>query len=328
MKFSKNPKIVVAGSVNSSRVTLEKLIEHEMNIAGVLGVTPAGAKNVSDYNNLSDIALNHNLKFKYFENINDQDIVRFIKDTNPDLLFVVGLSQLVKKKLLNIPNIGCIGFHPTRLPEGRGRGAVAWLILGKAKGAATFFKLDEGTDSGPIIVQEPFQVYSTDYAGDVIDKIIDAIETALDRELPKIKNGNLEFNEQDHSKATYLGRRRPQDGLINWQNGAEEIHTLIRAVSKPLPGAYTYFNGQKITIQKASIYRNSNRIGVPGRIISIDIKRNILVQTGVEQLLIEDFEGITEEELKVGVSFGLNYEREIQNLKREVESLKKKTNYE
>lgn len=328
MKIKKNPKIVIAGSVNSSRVSLEKMIQHEMNITGVLGLSPSKSKGVSGYNDLGKIADQYNLRFKYFDNINSEDSIDFIKESDPDLLFVVGLSQLVKKPLLGIPSEGCVGFHPTKLPNGRGRGAVAWLVLGEAEGAATFFKLEESMDSGPIIIQEPFDVDDSDYASDVVQKIIQSIQSGLDKALPRIKNGNLNLVEQDHSKATYLGRRRPKDGLINWKNKAKKIHTLLRAVSSPLPGAYTYFKGKKVIINRAALVKKSKFIGVPGRILSIDNEKGVLVQAGENQLLLEEFNGINPEELRVGVSFGLNYEIEFNRLKKEVGMLKEQMNNE
>lgn len=129
MNVPQNPRIILAGSVNSSRRTLEKLVEHGLNVVGVLGLDPAAAKNVSGYNDLSTFAQEQGIDFSYFSKINNPEVVEFVKSKTPDLLFVIGLSQLVKQELLDVPTVGCIGFHPTKLPEGRGRGAIAWIIL-------------------------------------------------------------------------------------------------------------------------------------------------------------------------------------------------------
>lgn len=318
-----NPRIVIAGSVNSSRVTLEKLVEHKMNVTGVLALSPNASNNVSGYVDLSEIAKKNGLEYKYFKAINDQDTIDFVKKCRPDYMFVVGLSQLVKKPLLNIPSTGAIGFHPTKLPKGRGRAAVAWMILGEAPGAATYFMMGEGMDDGPILAQEEFEISNDDYASDIIDKIINKAGACLDRLLPKMKNGSLNGREQKHEYATYLGKRNPEDGLISWNHSAVEIHRLIRAVSDPLPGAYTYFNGTKIIIRKANITSVDKCVGVIGGVLKND-KEGILVQTGNGLLRLTDVIGIEPGTIRVGRKFGINYEKRLNTLQQEINNLKNK----
>lgn len=306
MNSRENPRIILAGSVNSSRKTLEKLFEHQMNVVGVLGLDPAVSGNVSGYNDLKRYTDEAKADFQHFKKINSDEVVSFVRDHKPDYLFVVGLSQLVREPLLSLPAAGCIGFHPTKLPEGRGRGAVAWLILGKAPGAATFFLMGEGMDDGPILAQEEFEVEDGDYARDVIDKITSKIDACLDKLLPQMKAGNLDPVEQDHSKATFLGKRNPEDGIIKWDNSAKEILRLIRAVSEPLPGAFSFINDTKVIIDKASVEKSLSYIGVTGRILKKDSEKGLLVQTGNGLIWLHDFRGISSEEVSTGQKFHSN----------------------
>lgn len=322
----KNPKIALAGSVNSSRLTLQKLIEHNLNICRVLGLDPQFSDHVSGFVDLKPVAELANIPFSYFKKINDPVIAEKLREDKPDFLFVIGFSQMIKKELLNIPKYGCIGFHPTKLPKGRGRGAVAWLILGKAPGAATFFVIDKGMDSGAIIAQQEFSVDDEDYAQDVIDKILIAASYALDDMLPKLKNGQLSFHYQDHSKATYLGKRNPKDGNLDWNKPATELYRLIRAVSSPLPGAYSYYNGQKFTINKASIEYKLSIVGVPGRVLKKDQEKGVLIQTGQGLLWLEKVQGISLDEIKIGRDLGLDFENEFLKLIEEVKNLKRSFN--
>ncbi len=311
MNIKLNPAVVLVGSVNSSRRTLEKLIEHNINVTGVLGLDPEASKNVSGYVDLKPLAENNGIPFQYFSKINSAEAEEFIKDREVDLLFIIGLSQMVLEPLLKIPTSGCVGFHPTRLPQGRGRGAVAWIILGLVQGAATLFHMDEGMDSGPIWVQEPFDTDNDDYAQDVIENIVKAIGTALDRALPDLKNGIFTTQVQDESKASYLAKRSPEDGLINWDWPADEIYRLIRAVSRPLPGAYTYAGTDRLRIFKASLSTINNHLGIPGRVIISDEVHGIHVQTGNGLLKLDDFEGVDHDKLRVGYSLGLKVEKEL-----------------
>ena len=318
-----NPKIILVGSVNSSRKTLEKLIEHEMNVVAVLGLNPEVSANVSGFADLRILSEANNIAFRYFSKINESEITEFVASKQPDLMFVIGLSQLVKAPLLEIPKNGAIGFHPTRLPEGRGRGAVAWIILGQVKGAATFFKMDEGMDSGAIWAQEDYEVGEKDNATTVVNQIVNAIGIALDHVLPELKKGHFITVEQDETKATYLGKRNPEDGNINWNDSAIDIDRLIRAASKPLPGAYTYLGNQKVIIWKAAISSITNHLGVRGRIVIAD-ERGINIQTGKGLLKIESIEGIDSDKLKVGVTLGFQFEKEYFKMLERVAILEQK----
>lgn len=318
----KNPRIVLAGSVNSSRKTLEKLIQYNMDIAGVLALSPEVSENVSGYVDLGKIAEVNNLNFKYFKHINSDDTREFVRSCRPDYMFVIGLSQLVKKTLLDIPKIGSVGFHPTRLPEGRGRAAVAWLILGEAKGAATYFLMGEGMDDGPILAQEEFEVSREDYASDVIDKIMEKADDCLDKLLPAMKKGVVNSSPQQHEHATFLGKRNPEDGLIDWSDSAEEIHKLIRAVSAPLPGAYTYFGDTKIVVKRAELLFENNHTGVTGGLLKSD-KKGVLVQTGEGLLRLTEISGLNLADLRVGKKLGLDFEQKFISLQKEIEEFKK-----
>ncbi len=303
MKLPKKPRIILAGSVNSSLLTLKKLLEHNCNLVGVLALSPDRSKNVSGFQDLKPFAEKYNVPSVHFDKINEAAVYQFVEQKQPDLLFVIGLSQMVREPLLGLAKFGNVGFHPTRLPEGRGRGAVAWMILGKAKGAATFFLLDEGMDSGPILGQKDFEVEEHDYASDIIEKIKLAISEVLDYILPEMNKGLLELKPQDHSRATYLGRRKPKDGLINWDQPWDEVYRLIRATAPPLPGAYSYWKEGQLLIYRATPADPKKYIGVPGRIIAIEEKR-ILVACREGAIWLEDFSAASSDNFRVGADLG------------------------
>lgn len=324
--ITENPKVILIGSVNSSRKTLEKLIEHQLDVVAVLGLHPDAAANVSGYCDLKALSEQHNIPFQYFTKVNESEIVEYAKSKNPDLIFVVGLSQMIREELLSIPKYGLIGYHPTRLPEGRGRGAIAWIILGKVQGAASFFKMDEGMDSGSIWSQANYDVNETDDATTVVQQILKAIEKALDAVLPNLKKGIFMTTPQDESKATYLGKRNPEDGHIDWNQPASEIHRLIRATTQPLPGAYTYLGTRKVIIWNASVSTITNHLGVIGRIVIAD-DSGVHIQTGDGLLTIENTEGIDLADFKVGQTLGFNFEKEYFKLLDKIQSIENNIQY-
>lgn len=285
MKINSNPKIAIAGSVNSSLQTLKKLAEHNINVVHVLALNPEKGTQVSGYKDLKVTADELGYSSSYFSKINAPEVYEELKYKDVDLFFVVGLSQMVKEPLLSLAKAGNVGFHPTRLPEGRGRGALAWLILGEVKGAATFFLLEEGMDSGDILGQQSFEVTHNDYVEDVLEKIKSAIDKVLDDLLPVLNKGLLVTKKQDHSNATFLGVRRPKDGQIDWSKTSFEVRKLIRATSAPLPGAFSRFNNHKVIVWKAQEYNQYK--GVPGRIIDI-VDEKLVVSCGEGALLLEE----------------------------------------
>jgi methionyl-tRNA formyltransferase len=304
--------IGLIGAVKSSEIVLLSLIKHKFNIVGVLGFNPENKANVSGWIDLKKTSGKHNISYSDYQKINDEKHIEWMKSRKPDILFAVGFSQLLSKEWLDMPKLGCIGFHPTCLPQGRGRAPLAWLILEEQAGAASFFLMGEGADDGPIFIQEPFDVESDDDAFSVENKICNAIEIALDKWLPKLKAGEWNPVSQDETLASWYGKRTPSDGIINWNMSAYSIDKLIKASSKPHPGAYTFFNDKKIFIWKSSIEEKLFIKGVIGRIL-LQQNAKYLIQCGEGLLWIDDIEG--DESLKIGDKLGYNIEKEIYELK-------------
>lgn len=145
------------------------------------------------------------------------------------------------------------------------------MILREKTSAVTMFFIDEGMDSGDIIVQEPFEIGENDYAEDLDKKGLDALGRAIKKVSIMIREGNVNRTPQDHSKATYLLMRRPEDGEIDWSQPIEDIQLLIRAVSRPFPGAFSYYDGKiKVVIWRADIQPNEKYIGMNGQIANVD----------------------------------------------------------
>jgi methionyl-tRNA formyltransferase len=321
------PRLVVAGAVVSTRRILECLLRHEANVVGVLGLEAAAAPRTSGYRRLDDLADAAGIPYADFRNVNDPESVALLRRWEPDLLFAVGLSQLVRREVLDLPRLGCVGFHPTWLPEGRGRAPLAWLTWEARPGAATFFLIDEGMDSGPIFAQEPFHVAPSDYAEDVEAKQLAAIDRALDRWIPRLITGHWDPVPQDDRQATYYGRRAPEDGLIDWSWPAERIHALVRAASRPHPGAYTHLKARKLIVWRAEPERALRWSGVAGRVLLTDAQKGALVATGDGLLWlaeVEDADAATANPqgtaglLKVGVRLGYAPQDEIHRLRRQV----------
>jgi methionyl-tRNA formyltransferase len=311
-------KVGLIGGVNSSFVTLQKLVEHNFNVTDVFGYKPSQATIVSGYNDFEGFCAASAINYHPFTKINEK--AGLIKNIDFDVLFVVGISQLVNDIIIGSPKLGCVGYHPTLLPKGRGRAPLAWLVHEKQDGAANFFVITEEADAGPIFIQEPFTVTKEDDAQSVEDKLLAATKVALDKWLPKLANGEWDPKPQNESLATEFGVRKPDDGLIKWELPANNIVNIIRTSSPPHPGAYTFLGNEKVVINKV-VEENELKIkGCVGRVLKIQDER-ILVQTGAGLVWACALE--TSANIRVGVRLGYLAEQEIFDLKNEIRQIKK-----
>lgn len=183
------------------------------------------------------------------DNINDQVAVQAICKAKIDWLFIIGWSQIAKAPLLEAPVRGCLGMHPTLLPEGRGRAAIPWAILkGLKKTGVTLFKLDEGVDSGPILGQHVIEVGQREDAGTLYQKVMGAHRALIGDNLKNLEDGTGEFSPQDETEASYWPARRPEDGLLHSGMKVRDADLLVRAVTHPYPGAFYQMPDQLIRV--------------------------------------------------------------------------------
>lgn len=305
--------IGVIGAVNSTAVTIEKLDEYGFNVVGILGHEPEQKEKVSGWRDLGALARSLNIPYKGFKKINDRNHIDWLKEKNTDIIFAVGFSQLLNQEWLKLPKLGCIGFHPTQLPKGRGRAPLAWIVLEERKGAACFFLMGEGADDGPVFIQEPFYLKESDDATTVQTLILNSTKKALDNWLPQLKAGVWNPKPQDENFASWYGKRTPLDGLINWGNSASSIDRLIKASTRPHPGAYTFHKRKKLRIWNSSIETQIPIKGVIGRVLLKDQSKGCLVQCGEGLVWINQYSYDDESacDLKVGQKLGFSVEEEI-----------------
>ncbi|AZA85008.1 hypothetical protein C1637_22270 [Chryseobacterium lactis] len=316
-------KVLVIGAVNTTAKIIQKLVDHNLHVVGVLGHEPKNKDKVSGWADLSLLSSTFNIDYKGFTKINDDANLKWALEAKPDIIFAVGFSQLLHEQWFSISKLGCIGFHPTMLPLGRGRAPLAWITLEQTYGSASFFLMGKGADDGPIFSQSIFKVEENDDAGSVETKILKHIDVALDQWLPELKKGFWNPIPQAEYLASYYGVRKEEDGLINWNDNAGSINRLIKAASRPHPGAYTYCKDEKLTIWSSRIEKEIQFKGVIGRVLLKNDEGKLLIQTGQGLVWIEDYEFVDQEiSINVGDKLGYNIEDEIYKIKKDLKKLK------
>ncbi len=193
------------------------------------------------YASLFDFAKQKNLRV-----LADPDVSVLGKEIrHPDLIFSFYYRSMLPMSVLKKARLGAFNMHGSLLPKFRGRAPLNWAIVkGETETGATLHEMVEKPDAGRIVDQQAVPIGPDETAVEVFRKLTVAAETVLKRSLPGILSGKPSLKTQNLSAGSYYGRRRPEDGRIDWSKSAQEIHNLVRAVAPPFPGAFT--DGMKI----------------------------------------------------------------------------------
>jgi methionyl-tRNA formyltransferase len=209
---------------------------------------------------LDDFCLKKKIPLVKNSDINNPNIIRLLKKNKIEWLLIIGWSQIAKKDLLEAPSKGCIGIHPTLLPIGRGRSPIPWAILkGLKKTGVTLFKINTGVDSGPIILQKTIKMKIKENATNLYEKVKHAHVSIIKSFIPKLVSGKFKLKYQKEEDATYWIGRKPKDGEINFHESVFTVEKLIRATTKPYPGAFYIKNNKKIIIWEAHISKKVSK---------------------------------------------------------------------
>ena len=202
---------------------------------------------------VDDFAQKNKIPVLKSNHVNDKEVIEKIKSLEIDWLFIIGWSQIASKELIETPNFGAIGAHPTLLPKGRGRAAIPWAIIkGLNITGVSFFKMDEGVDTGLILGQKEVCIENNETALTLYEKVNIAHETLIKDLYTGLLKNEVKGFVQDESKATYWEGRRPKDGEINLGMTINQVDRLVRATTRPYPGAYLVNGNQKEIFWKGS----------------------------------------------------------------------------
>ncbi|MBI5576873.1 MAG: formyltransferase [Deltaproteobacteria bacterium] len=186
------------------------------------------------------------------ERVNDPPWPETIRAAEPDLLFSFYYRSMLGKEILSAPGLCGMNMHGSLLPKYRGRAPVNWVLVnGETETGMTLHVMAEKPDAGDIVAQEPVPISFEDTAFTLYGKMEGAAERLLAGILPRIAGGDIPRRRNEIEKGSYYGGRRPEDGRIDWSRPAVEIYNLVRAVTRPYPGAFSTLGGEKCYIWRA-----------------------------------------------------------------------------
>ena len=235
------------------RDCLEAAAESGAEIVGVVTLPGPIDPNRSGQCAFDDVAARLDAALVETRDVNSLETLNAIRKLQPELIFVVGWSQLVHEPFIALASEGVFGMHPTLLPRHRGRAPIPWAILaGLARTGVTLFEIvDASPDSGSIVGQVTLDVARDETATTLFARIADA-HVALTREfVPQLLAGTAPRIRQDPSRASSWPRRAPADGIIDWETRAPYLYDWVRAQTRPYPGAFSFLGEERVIVWAA-----------------------------------------------------------------------------
>lgn len=244
------PAIVLFAYSQPGFACLDELLKMGANISAVFTHIDADDETIW-FDSVYDLAKSKKLAVYRSKKI-DEGAYPFFKQAAPDIILSAYYRAIIPDEFLAVPRLGAYNLHGSLLPKYRGRACINWAVLnGERQTGVTMHVMTTKADRGDIIAQEQFPINFTDTGHDVFLKASNAVRKIIREYLPLIEKGTVPHRAQDETQATKFGRRRPEDGIINWHDSAIKIYNLIRSVTHPFPGAFTFWAGQKVFIWQA-----------------------------------------------------------------------------
>lgn len=283
-------KIVFIGAVEFSAHALRELIAIQADVVGVCTLKESAGN--ADHHDLTPIAEQAGIPVRLTPDINGSDAIAWISELEPDIIFCFGWSRLIRHPLLSLAPMGVLGYHPAALPANRGRHPLIWaLALGLKQTASSFFFMDEGADSGDLLSQVSLTIEDSDDAVSLYERIIEVATAQIRAFLPDLESGRFQRRPQNHEKANSWRRRGIQDGQIDWRMTAESIHNLVRALTRPYPGAHFLHQGKQIKVWKTEIEDDVPINLEPGKVLAVN-EEGLLVKAGSGAIRLRDYDRI------------------------------------
>lgn len=225
--------------------------------------------------------------------VKDEKIIKKIKEINPDLIVVVAYGKILPKEIIDIPKYGIINVHSSLLPKYRGASPIHSAILnGDTESGVSIMYIEEGLDSGDVILQESCDILENDTLGTLHDKLKDLGAIGLEKALKLIEDGKVEATKQDESLATFVKPITKEQAKIDWNNTKEAIFNQIRGLN-PFPAAHTFNEkNENIKVYKTEKLDKEYE-GKNGQIVDIINKKGpvVKVKNGALVLLEVKFQG-------------------------------------
>ncbi|MDX2479297.1 MAG: methionyl-tRNA formyltransferase [Desulfuromusa sp.] len=282
-------RTVFMGTPEFALQALEGLLDFGVNLVGVYTQPdrPKGRGKKLAASPVKQLALEHDIPVFQPQKLRDPLAVQKLQELQPDLIIVVAYGQILPKAVLDVPRHHCINVHASLLPKYRGAAPINKAIVdGEAATGVTTMLMDVGLDTGDMLVKRSLNIGENETAGQLHDRLARLGREALEETLRQLCAGSLVAEKQNDELSCYAPMMKKEDGLIDWQRSAVDIHNQVRGLD-PWPGAYTYLDGEVLKISATTVELDLS--GEPGTILSAD-KSGVRIACGEGTLVVGELQ--------------------------------------
>ena len=283
-------KVIFMGTPDFSVGTLEALIEagHEVVLAVTQPDKPKGRGGKMQYTPVKEAAVAHGIPVFQPVKIREPEAVEELRKYNADIMVVIAFGQILPKEILDMTPYGCINVHASLLPSYRGAAPIQWAVInGDKVSGVTTMQMNEGLDTGDMIMKTEVPLSEDETGGSLFDKLSEVGASLLVETIPSIVDGTAVYTKQpEESPTPYAAMISKKMGLMDFSKSAEELERLVRGLN-PWPSAYTFLNGKTLKVWKCAVENTKGEETVPGTIIGVD-KSGIHVACGKDALILKE----------------------------------------
>lgn len=277
-------RIIFMGTPDFSVGTLEALVEagHDVCLAVTQPDKPKGRGKEMQYTPVKEAALKHGIPVYQPKKIRDPECVEELRKYNADVMIVIAFGQILPKEILEMTPYGCINVHASLLPKYRGAAPIQWSIIdGEEVTGVTTMQMDEGLDTGDMILKTEVPITEEETGESLHDKLAEAGAKLCVETLKAVENHTAIFEKQGESPTAYAKMLDKKLGNINWNNSAVQIERLVRGLNS-WPSAYTHWNSKVMKIWHAKAEADNTadtEKKQPGTVVKVE-KDSFTIQTG------------------------------------------------
>jgi methionyl-tRNA formyltransferase len=278
-------------------LALRAIVEHGYRVAGVVTLSPAAAARRSAAADYRALCGELGLPVIEVANINEPDGLAALASLELDFAFVIGWTQLVRAPARALVRAGLIGAHASLLPWARGRAPINWAIIqGQSRTGNTLLWLDDAVDGGDLIDQTEFPITPYDTCATLYERVAESNRDMILRVLPRLLRGERPGCAQPASTDPPLPGRKPEDGRVDWSRTSQQVYDLVRAVTRPYPGAFSELDGRRWLLWRCALLPGSEPGARPGTVVGplrspAPDACGQVVQCGRGQVVLLDVEG-------------------------------------
>ena len=262
-------KIIFMGTPDFAAASLEALIasRHEIQAVVTQPDKPKGRKGELTPSPVKVIAKREGIKVYQPLKVRDEEFVKTLRAYNPDVMVVVAFGQIIPLSILKMPKYGCVNIHGSLLPKYRGAAPIQWAVLdGEKETGITTILMDEGIDTGDILLKKTIKIDADETSGSLFDKLMALGAKTILETLDELEKGNLTPTKQGESPTAYAKMLTKAMGLIDFTRSAKELDCFVRGMD-PWPSAYTLLAGKTLKLWKVRVVEGG---GEAGSVIDID----------------------------------------------------------